>query len=311
MEPSDVVLRFLASVGRPGEVALYVDLFRSQRPESFAILAVAGEIDQEALTLDLHYLERLDLHPYVAAPGDDLIALARQRRTRKLIFLGPWRGLEPSGRPAPSLVDLTTEYDPLLPLLRPEQQALLTRARDVIEGVDHKISVAVTSPLDLLRELFTVRGAGTMIRRGAVVQRYVDYDALDLDRLSALMASAFGSEPPRAFFDRDITRVYVAGDYDGAAIVAPSAIGPYLTKFAVDRRAQGDGIGRDLWRAMQADCPSLFWRSRPDNPIAAWYLQQCQGMALVEGWQVFWRGLAAEQLPRAIEIALAAPRDFA
>ena len=35
MEPNDVVLRFLASVGRPGEVALYVDLFRSQRPESF------------------------------------------------------------------------------------------------------------------------------------------------------------------------------------------------------------------------------------------------------------------------------------
>ena len=61
MDPSDVVLRFLASVGRPGEVELYVDLFRAQRAESFAILAVAGEVDEEAFELDLHYLERLDL----------------------------------------------------------------------------------------------------------------------------------------------------------------------------------------------------------------------------------------------------------
>jgi acetylglutamate kinase len=301
----------LASIGRREDVELYLNLFRSERPESFAILALAGDVDREALEFDLHYLERLGLHPHVAAPSDDLAALAAERKTHKLVFLGPWRGLEPAGGPVPSLVDLTTEYDELLPLLPDAQKSLLTEARRIIDSVDHTMTVAVTSPLELLRELFTVRGAGTLIRRGALIERHASYDMIDRDRLVAVMESAFGEPPAVDFFDRATDGVYIAGDYAGAAVIAPSELGPYLTKFAVDRRAQGEGIGRDLWRAICADCPTLFWRSRDGNGIGAWYVQQCDGMARAGDWQVFWRGLDRNQIPRAIELALASPIDFA
>jgi hypothetical protein len=308
--PTDALVRFLAGIGKPSELELYLDLFRAQQPERFAILAVDARVDQDALALDLRYLGQLGLHPHVAARGDDLLALARSRGTRKVIFLGPWRGLEPVGRPVPSLVDLTTELDELRPALPDEHRALLDEAHRLITGVEHSMTVSVTSPLDLLRELFTVRGAGTMIRRGAVVTRHADYASVDRERLEAVMESAFGATPPAALFERTASGIYVADDYAGAAVVSPSVLGAYLSKFAVGRRAQGAGIGRDLWRAIAADHPALFWRARDANAITAWYQQQCDGMARAGEWRVFWRGLAAEQIPRAIELACAAPVDF-
>src|SRR5690606_11885598 len=103
----------------------------------------------------------------------------------------------------------------------------------------------------------------------------------------------------------------VAEDYRGVAIVTRAAPAPYLSKFAVEVRARGEGVGRDLWRALCRDHAAFFWRGRADNPINAWYLQQCDGMARAGAWQVFWRGLAADDLAAAVRAALAAPDDFA
>ena len=315
MEPSDAILRFLASVGRPGEAEFYLNLFRSETPDRFAIIAPDDEVRRdatEALDVDLHFLQRLGLEPVLAGPDDDLAALAATHRVRKVVFLGARRGLAPSHRPVPSIVDLTTEYDELMVpnVLSDDQRALLSEARRIIDAVQYPLTVAVTSPLDLLRELFTVRGAGTMIRRGAVVTRHESLDAVDRPRLVALIESAFGAPPADAVFERTVAAVYIAGDYRGASVVEPSPVGSYLGKFAVDRRARGEGIGRDLWRAMAADHAALYWRSRPDNPIAPWYADQCDGMVRTAAWHVYWRGLAPAQIPQAIEQATAAPVDF-
>ncbi|RMH40490.1 MAG: hypothetical protein D6689_13645 [Deltaproteobacteria bacterium] len=309
MRPSDVVLRFLASVATRGEIDYYLALFRSDRPERFAVLSVDPRVDRAALDLDLRYLAALDLHPYVARPDDDLLAVVRARRAKKVVFLGPWPGLEPRGAPVPSIVDVR-EVDALAPRLPSDQRAVVEEARRILDGADHDVTAAVTGPLDLLRELFTVRGAGTLIRRAApiaVARRWAD---VDVPRVAALMRSAFGAEPHPAVFARAVAGLYVAGDYDGAAVVEPAPLGAYLSKFAVDAGARGAGIGRDLWRAVTADHPALVWRARPDNPIVSWYTAHCDGMARGDRWVVYWRGLEPQDIPRAIEFARAAPVDF-
>ena len=314
MKPGDALLRFLRSVGKPAEVEYYVDLFRKEAAQSFAILQVAGPIDRDLLDVDLRYLEQLGLPPYLADPAEDLAELAVSRAARKVVLLGPWRGLEPAGQPRPSLVDLTTEAEGLRPLLRPEQVALVDQAERIIDRVigevGRPVTVAVTSPLQLLRELFTVKGAGTLIRRGSVVTLANDYAGIDRDKLDRVMSSAFGAVPPASFYERPVERIYVAGDYRGAAVVSPSDIGPYLTKFAVDRRAQGEGVGRDLWRAIVSDTGQLHWRCRPDNPIASWYAKQCDGLVRTAEWHVFWRGIEPDQIPQVVDRALSLPRDF-
>jgi acetylglutamate kinase len=87
-------------------------------------------------------------------------------------------------------------------------------------------------------------------------------------------------------------------------------LGGYLSKFAVDREAQGEGMGRDLWEFFTDDYPTVFWRARPDNPIGAWYAKLCDGLMRFADWHVFWKGLPAERVPAAIEYALAQPVDI-
>lgn len=388
MQPSDLVLRFVSSTGQAKEAQLYLSLFRADRPESFAIIAVSDAVMRTAagaLVMDLRFLAELGLTPvvqfgvldsgdasapalYVARhlkpdvraeitttqgarelaragiiplippifPGDGgepgvdrpltgpditpdavrdarfdgLARLSTVLGTRKVIFLGRQSGLAPEDGPVRSLVDLTTEYEALMSSLPADEAELLRQAHRLIDAVPHRLSVTITSPLDLLRELFTTRGAGTLIRRGAVVTRHSDFSAISLPKLRDLIESAFHRRLVHGFFDRPIASVYLADDYRGVGIVSETEQGPYLSKFAVDRRAQGEGVGRDLWRALVRDHQTLLWRSRPDNPIAAWYQQQCDGMVRAGIWLVFWRGLPHTRLSAAIELALAAPPDF-
>ena len=72
----------------------------------------------------------------------------------------------------------------------------------------------------------------------------------------------------------------------------------------------GEGIGRDLWRALARDYPRLTWRSRARNPIAPWYQEQCDGMLKLGEWNVYWRGLAHDLIPAAVAAAAAAPVDL-
>jgi hypothetical protein len=78
--------------------------------------------------------------------------------THKLIFLGARGGLRLRGERI-SVANLTTDHVSLLASseLAPEQrQALVDSHRLAFELVSHPLLFAITSPLDLLRELFTV-----------------------------------------------------------------------------------------------------------------------------------------------------------
>jgi acetylglutamate kinase len=364
-EPRDLVLRFLASIGRPNESAQYLELFRAS--PAFAILHVSDTVVRDAadvLAVDLRLLANLGLRPVLvfgAAPsGDDGGALAHARAVlemleipaeittaprdviandalalvplaaptvdarfaeladlatslgaRKLVFLGRRSGLQPEGGIVISLVDLAAPAPAGLPA---QQAALLAQIARLVDRIPHRVTVSVTSPLDLLRELFTVKGAGTLVRRGARVVRYRRWDELDAPRLLALIEEAFGRPLAADLRARPLDSAYVADDYRGAAIITDTPLAPYLSKFAVTTVARGEGVGGDLWRALAADHPRLFWRSRAGNPITAWYRDQADGLVRVtiDGapWVVLWRGLAPSEIAAAVAYCEQSPADF-
>jgi acetylglutamate kinase len=251
----------------------------------------------------------------VAASFDALGALSANLRTKKLIFLSRRGGLRPrrAERWLP-IVNLATDYDSLIAqkCFTPKEMVLLEQSRRLlVERVSHRMLIAVTSPLQLLRELFTTKGAGTLIRRGSSIARKTSFADVDIPRFSALLRSSFGREVSTDFFERDVASIYVEDGYRGAAVVRALPQGAYLCKLAVEREAQGEGIGRDLWQLLAIDYPAFFWRARPDNPIVPFYVQECDGMARADRWTVFWKGLSAEKIPEAIATALAKPADFA
>jgi acetylglutamate kinase len=205
--------------------------------------------------------------------------------------------------------DLTSLREPRA--IGVDDTELLERVVAWLERPDCSRAVAsVTSPLSLLNELFTVRGAGTLVKRGTAVERHASYDTVDIGRLQALLESSFGRPLTASFFERKPLAIYLEENYRGAAIIVPAEIAPYLTKFAVDSVAQGEGMGRDLWEAITRDQPSLYWRARVDNPIQAWYSGLCDGMMRVGGWATYWRGIGPSDVPRVIEDTLNRSDDF-
>lgn len=365
----ELLLRFVDAIGRPDEARRYVEFFRSERPESFAIIHVADAVMRHAadhLITELRFLARLGLTPVVtfgavdpkdavahaqhireelspevsctvADPGDlaaiahdggiPLVAIPGETTTarfawlghtaaallsRKLIFLGRRHGLIPRNAAAPlSMIDVTAEFATVKPTLDRKQGALLAQVKDILDNAQHPMTIAVTSPLTMLRELFTERGAGTLVRRGCRVTTYQGYGEIDRGRLAQVIESAFGRKALPPFFERTPLWTAIADDYRGAAIVESDPLAPYLSKFAVDVIARGEGVGRDLWRALTAAHPRLFWRSRLDNPINAWYQAQCDGLMRTPEWAVFWRGLGSDEIGRAVDRAVAKPTDLA
>ena len=379
---SQIIARFLESVGQKADVDLYLKLFRSQKKESFAVICASDRIVKTALDpfhFDLRILAGLGLTPVVVVglfePKDadrqaarihewlledevrsqivpiaptlspSLIEVIRETvhmntipllslepardapletrftllgdllsglESRKLLFLSTSAGLERAGAPPISVVNLNTDYERLLAggSLTRQHSSLLRRSKQILDRIPHRMTATVVNPLQLLRELFTINGAGTMIRKGSRIESHHDGSTVDRARLRALIESAFGRTLTADFLEREIARIYVDENYLGAALLSHSPVGTYLTKFAVDRQAQGEGIGGDLWSVMIRDYPSFFWRARATNPIVSWYLKNCDGVARFTDWHVYWRGFEIEAIENAIRYALSAPIDF-
>ena len=241
-----------------------------------------------------------------------LAQLAQALETRKVVFLSRRAGLEPQSGGHLNVVNLTTDYERLMTSggFSRGQATLLRHTKQLLELVPQRMTATVCNPLHLLRELFTVSGAGTLVRRGSRIDAHTTWEWLDQVRVRGLFESAFGRPLRAGFFAEPVERIYLEESFRGIAVVRQTIVAPYLTKFAVDRPAQGEGIGTELWSVLTRDFPAFFWRSRPTNPITPWYAKQCDGMARFPEWHVFWRGLPVPAIQPAIEHALAAPVDL-
>ncbi len=264
----------------------------------------------------------------VEARLNELGVLAKALDTRKFVLLRRRGGLKPRtngklelapGYSLPtdagriSIINLRTDRDGIASgkaLPKRDSELLAAAERLIAFSQPSPMLASITSPLNLLKELFTVKGAGTLIKLGSAVVRHGSYSEFDVERLRRLLEASFGRALEPQFFEHPPLAVYVEAEYRGAAVVCASAPVPYLSKFAVEPEAQGEGMGRDLWEAISRDYPALYWRGRPENSIASWYASVCDGMVRLPEWNVYWRGVETARIPEVIETARARPPDF-
>ncbi|MBI3396020.1 MAG: hypothetical protein HY042_09305, partial [Spirochaetia bacterium] len=170
--------------------------------------------------------------------------------------------------------------------------------------------VSITSPMNLLKEIFTVKGAGTVIREGSKILRSHGTENVDRPRMLTLLQESFGrplKDP--AFLDR-VVFFHMDADYRGAVLLEEHPAGLYLSKFAVGTDARGSGIAQELWEDVISSHPSVFWRSRAGNPIGRWYSRICDGMQKAGHWNVYWRGIQEERIPSVIAYCRSKAEDF-
>lgn len=272
-----------------------IRVFRMSRPSDATLAQVTGEIAPRKVL----FLRR--------AGG-----LGPHQGPR--VELGPGHFL-PAGGSGICVINLRNDATALLEqdFFGDQDRLWLARSEMVLEGSlgrDLRATVTVASPLSILRELFTVRGEGTLIKLGSAIQTVSGYEALARDRLETLLSDAFGRAVLPHFWSRAPLQVYLEADYRGVALLEPGRDAAFLSKFAVLPIAQGEGLGQDLWWALSKDYPAVYFRARVSNPINAWYRTVCDGMHRAGEWIVYWRGVKAERLPELIRDALSRPEDF-
>ena len=194
------------------------------------------------------------------------------------------------------------------PQLSPDDRPLRELALALLDSVNH---IAVTSPFQMLKEIFTVKGSGTILRPGSVISCRTFHADIDEERLRALLLECFGRSPRHPDFFKRIDFFYIEENYKGAILLERRPQGNYLSKFAVDTQARGEGVAQELWEAAAAAHPALFWRSRRSKSINRWYARLADGHHSNNVWNVFWRGISPADIPAVIDFCLTRPDDFA
>ncbi len=239
----------------------------------------------------------------------DLMALVGQLAPGKVIFLQPSGGISQNGVRVP-VINIDDSIQLKLDGLSHGQARFIDLARKMLEEASNRSVFIIASPLNLLPELFTVKGSGTLIRRGAKIESFKSFSSVDLGALRASIEAGFEKPIVSELEAWPVQSVLLEENYRGGAILTRVSEMRYLSKFWVIKEAQGEGIARDIWDAIAKKNTSFFWRSKRENPFNDWYIKVCDGMQVSGEWRVFWRGLNSEQIKTAIEGAMRVPEDF-
>ena len=187
----------------------------------------------------------------------------------------------------------------------------LTLAESLVQKRnDPKFSAVLTSPYTLLRELFTIKGSGTLIRKENQIQKITTSESVDQTRLFSLIETSFRKKLKPEFKASKFDVLFLEAEYQACAWLNKSKYGYLLSKFAVNETARGAGVGRDIWDLISKDCLPLFWRSKPDNNINKWYMKVAQGMEKDEMWFYYWFAMPQDKIPSVIEYLRSQPEDL-
>ena len=236
------------------------------------------------------------------APGGQLLNINGDSATRalvdalqpmKIVFLSGTGGLlKPDGAPMHS-INLVSDFEALLASdwVHSGMELKLREINTLLQAAPLSSSVSITSPKGLVRELFTHGGSGTLVRMGEKLVTYKDKAKIDASKLKALVEEAFAKPLIDNWWDGlAIERAYVSESYRAGAVIMRVGGAAYLDKFAVVEDARGEGLARVVWRALEADYPQLYWRSRTANGFNAFYSDVADGSVKKGPWTVFWKG---------------------
>ena len=231
------------------------------------------------------------------------VELAKAIQPRKVIYINDMGGLLDGDDKLIRNINYPSDYEWLLkqPWLRHGTKLKVREIGGLLDHLPPTSSVSVTSPDSLMKELFTHGGQGTLCRKETPVIKLTSFDdpRLNLRKFKEMLYAAFFKEPTEEWLEHlraNTRKIYLCENYSGMILLTneEDCGVPYMDKFVVTKFAQGIGTGKKLWVECVSENPTLFWRSRQNNPINKWYYQVSHGAfrdQTKKGWVSFFRGL--------------------
>jgi acetylglutamate kinase len=279
--------------GRVGAVArVDADALRGLLASGVVPLIGCAHLDAQARLLNVN--------------ADDVArSVALALRPQKIVFLTGTGGLLDERGEIVSSINLATDEEALrgAPWLTGGMALKVRQISQLLAELPLSTSVSMTDADDLLSELFTHGGAGTLIRRG---ERILVEEEADAARLTPLIEEAFGRRLVPGYWSSldDLAYTVRTENTRAGAVVRRTGGLDLLDKFAVAPSARGEGLAKAVWRVLRERSPRMVWRSRAENPFNAFYAAQADGFLRRGRWHVYWHGDADEA-------ALAASRHLA
>ncbi|KAA1064581.1 hypothetical protein PGT21_008527 [Puccinia graminis f. sp. tritici] len=230
--------------------------------------------------------------------------LAKVLEPVKIVFLNEKGGLfHGVTQEKLDVINLDEEYDSLMKQEWVKYGTKL-KIREIKELLDHlprSTSVAIISPEDLQKELFTDSGAGTLIRRGYKLHKHSSVDSIGKDRLRNVLqerdpdvqsGQISVSEIFADLEDKSYT-IYADEQFDVVAMIShpPNKV-PVLTKLLTSRNAVLNSILDNVWASIRTDFKKLFWTSNgSEGETKSWHFDKADGSFTRAGKSLFYYGI--------------------
>eukprot|EP00493_Phyllostaurus_siculus_P021965 UN22295 len=173
------------------------------------------------------------------------------------------------------MIDLSHDFDRLIgeSWFKHGDKLKLKLIKDLLSSLPSSSSVSITNAAMLSRELFTHRGAGTLICHQEPIKVFNKLDDVDTERIKDLLEDAFQARVDKNYFKNlqankeSVQAIYVSENYNACAIITKDEeLGvSILDKFAVRRANQSDGLGARIFKSVKENHDKCFWRARKIN----------------------------------------------
>ncbi|BGP51025.1 hypothetical protein JCM10450v2_006951 [Rhodotorula kratochvilovae] len=231
--------------------------------------------------------------------------LAKVLEPLKIVYLSEKGGLYHGvTKEKLSLINLDEEYDDLMKQewVKYGTKLKLREIKELLDHLPRASSVAIISPDNLQKELFTDSGAGTLLRRGYKLYKHTSIEGVGQDRLRRVLAER----------DEDVTSgrksvaqvlseleksqapytIYGDEPCDVVAIVShPEGQVPVMTKFLANQNAIQNGVTDNVFNSVRKDFKRLFWTAKADDENKAWHFERADGSFTRNGRSLFYYGV--------------------
>lgn len=175
------------------------------------------------------------------------------------------------------------------------------------------IHISITSSLMLLKELFTIKGSGTLLRKNSKIIHFKKQEITQeiITKAKSIIETSFQKRllPDRL---KNITDIIFDENFQSLIVLEQMEFGFYLSKFAVSIESRGKGIAQDLWNYLENQRLPLFWKTHISNFIKKWYEKISDGHTIVPNFPyvIFWKNISYTTIPQIIEYLIQRGSDF-
>ncbi|KAK4057424.1 hypothetical protein OIO90_001493 [Microbotryomycetes sp. JL221] len=229
--------------------------------------------------------------------------LAKVLEPLKIVYLSEKGGLYHGvTKEKLSMINLDEEYDALMKesWVKYGTKLKLREIKELLDHLPRSSSVAIISPDNLQKELFTDSGAGTLLRRGYKLFKHKNAEALGTDRLRKVLAerdeevTSGRKSVAEVLSNLQKTKFTIYGDepLDVVAIVShPEGEVPVMTKFLASSNGILNGVSDNVFDSIKKDFKRLFWTAKADDENKAWHFERADGSFTRNGRSLFYYGI--------------------